>query len=245
MTFKNPIYKWTGLVLFFLGSGIGLFLAGVMTWSEMEANLASSLPDSKRLKFSCPLMLSPAESGTIRAEIVNETDKEVKPVVTAGFGQPDSLDQEFATQTYILAPGETQTVQWTVDDSHTAFENIVPVVIVQSRYSHNPPRRGACGILIFSLFGLPGSRSLVFIVSSAVLLMAAGLAFALPGFAAQGDETKSLRQAVVFLAVLTIIALTSALFRLWGLTILIETVSAITVITILTDIVILPHKPTQ
>jgi hypothetical protein len=44
---------------------------------------------------------------------------------------------------------------------------------------------------------------------------------------------------------LTIIALTSALFRLWGLTILIETVSAITVITILTDIVILPHKPTQ
>lgn len=242
MTIKPILKPWFGALLLLLGVGVGLTLAGFMTWAEMEANLNITLPDAKGLKLSCPLMLSFTESGTVQAVIVNETEKEVKPVIKAGFGQEDSLTQQQVNQTYILAPRETQTIQWSIDASQSAFGRIIPVTIIQSRYNLNPPRWGACGVLLFSLFGLNGASTLTIIIAASLLLLAAGIHLTYPALIAREDASKSLRQAGGLLVILTILAILSSLFRWWGLTVLIETISLIALGTFLIDSLFGQHK---
>ncbi len=240
---NQPVLKqWLGTLLFFIGTVIGLSLAGIMTWGEMEANLAITLPDAKGLQISCPLMLAYDETGTVQALIVNDTEKEIKPVVKAGFGQPDSLAQQRIEETHILAARKSQTLQWSIDASQSAFGRIIPVNIIQSRYSRNPPRWGACSVLLFSLFGLNGVTSLSLIIGTSLLLLAAGTYIAYPVLIARGDAMKSLSQVGGLLAFLTIIALISALFRWWGLSILIEAISLIALGTFVIDSLFGQHK---
>jgi hypothetical protein len=239
----QPVLKqWLGILLFLLGTGIGLTLTGIMTWGEMESNLAINIPDAKGLDLSCPLMLAYNETGIVQAVIVNETEKEVKPVIKAGFGQPDSLSQQKIEETHILAARKSQTLQWSIDASQSAFGRIIPVSIIQSRYSRNPPRWGACGVLLFSLFGLNGATSLALIIVTSLLLLAAGIFLTYPILIARGDALRSLRQAGGLLTFLTITALISAIFRWWGLSILIETISLIALGTFLIDSVFGQHK---
>lgn len=241
---NQPVLKqWLGTLLFLISIAIGLSLAGVMTWGEMESNLSITLPDAKGLQLSCPLMLAYNETGTVQAVIVNETEKEVKPVIRAGFGQPDSLSQQKIEETHVLAPKETKTLQWSIDASQSAFGRIIPVTIIQSRYSHNPPRWGACGVLLFSLFGLSGAATLTLIIGTSLLLLAAGIYLAYPVLAARDDATKNLRQVGGVLTFLTITVLISAVFRWWGLSILIEAISLIALGTFVIDIFFGQQKP--
>lgn len=241
---NNPpvLKQWLGSLLFLIGTAIGLTLAGIMTWGEMESNLAVNIPDAKGLQLTCPLALAHNETGIVQAVIVNETEKEVKPVVKAGFGQPDSLSQQRLQETVILASKATQTIEWSIDASQSAFGRIIPVNIVQSRYSHNPPRWGACGVLLFSLFGLNGAASLTFTIITSLLLIVTGVYLAYPTLIARGDAFKNLRQAGGLLAILTILALVSALLRWWGLSIIVETISLIALGTFLIDSLFGQHK---
>jgi hypothetical protein len=242
MTMQPVLKQWLGTLLFLLGTGIGLTLTGFMTWGEMESNLANNLPDAKRLSLSCPLVLAPNETGIVQAVIVNETEKEVKPVIKAGFGQPDSLAQQKLQETVILTSKATQTIQWSIDASQSAFGRIIPVNIIQSRYSHNPPRWGACGVLLFSLFGLNGAASLTLSIITSLLLLVIGIYLAYPMLIARGDAFKNLRQAGGLLAFLTVVALVSALSRWWGLSIIVETISLIALSTFLIDSLFGQHK---
>ena len=236
---KSSRTKWTGIILFALGAGGGLFLSGAMTWGEIESSLASTPGDSKVLNLSCPLMMSYRETGIIRAEIVNEIDEEVKPVVVASFGQPE-FDQRRVSETYILAPGESRTLQWQVDASDAAFSRIIPITVIQSRYNINPPRWGICGILLFSLFGLNGSATLSLIVAFSVLSMLTGILLVRPFFTA-ANSPKNFAQMGLTLSVLTLAALTSAAFRLWGLTTLFDILSLILVGTLITELIVPQH----
>jgi hypothetical protein len=232
--------KWGGIFLFAFGAGVGLFLTGAMTWAEIESSLASTPADSKSLDLSCPLMLAHNENGFIRTEIVNETDKEVKPVVIASFGQSNSLSRRQVTETYILPPREKQALQWKVDVSDAAFEKIIPVAVIQSRYNINPPRWGTCGILLFNLFGMNGVKTLSLIIFTSILSMICGAVLSRPFFSAS-DSPKPFAQMGLTLAGLIVLAMASSIFRLWGLTALIDILSLILIGTLVTEIIV-PHR---
>lgn len=241
MNLRLILTQWLGYVLFLTGIGIGLTLSAFMTWAELESNLDITLPDAKGLRLSCPLMLSYNETGIVRANIVNETDKEVKPVVKASFGQKNSLKQLQISETHLLGPRETQSLQWSVDASQAAFGRIIPISIIQSPYNRNPPRWGACGVLLFSLFGLNGAYSLFIIIASSLLLILTGVRLTSLALTAGRDASKNIRQAGALLAILTVLAIVFSLIRWWGLTILLITLSVITVLSIVVEIP-LPHR---
>lgn len=232
--------KWLSLLLVVIGIGIGQSLSGLLTWAEIEANLGVS-SESKSLDISCPLMLSYTETGAVIAQIVNETADEVKPVVTAAFGQPNTIKQEVISQAYTLAPRETQSVQWQVDSSNAVFGRIIPVIVKQSPYSINPSRSSACGIVLFSLFGWNGSKSLIATIAISIFCLAAGFFLIYVSPTPQIDSARNMGQMRAMLCILTLAALTSSLLRWWGLTIFIEAISAITVGTALTELLIPSH----
>lgn len=233
--------KWTGIFLFALGTGIGLYLSGAMTWAEIESSLAATPGDSKALKLSCPLMLSFQETGTIQTKIVNETDQEVKPYVIASFGQPEWSTQRKIAEIYILAPGESLPLEWQVSAADAAFGRIIPVSVIQSRYNINPPRWGICGILLFSLFGLNGGATISLIISFSLLAMLTGILLVRPFFIAP-DSPKNFAQMGLTLTVLTVTALASAAFRTWGLTTLLDILSLILIGILITELIVPQYK---
>lgn len=235
--------KWLGFLLIVVGVGIGHSLSVVMMWAEMEANLRVSSTNSKTLEMSCPWMMSYTETGTIMVQIVNETSFEVEPIVSAAFGQPNTLKQELVYQKYILAPKETQSVQWQVDASNAAFGRIIPVIVKQSSYKINPRRVNACGIVLFNLFGWNGSKTLTFIIGVCILCLAAGLFLARVSPISQFDAVKNMSQLRAMLCILTLAVIASSLLRWWGPSIILEAISAITLGTILTDLLIPSNGP--
>jgi len=80
---KLLLLSWLGALLFLAGVLVGLSLSAAVTWGESEARIYSSFNGDASLRLKCRLMISPDESGVVRAEIINTIDKDIKPVVTA------------------------------------------------------------------------------------------------------------------------------------------------------------------
>jgi len=239
MKTRSLLVAWLGLLLFVAGEAIGLTLSSVMAWSEIEANAFSPRPDSENMHLACPLMLAPGETGLVRAQIVNHIEKEIQPVVMLGLGQPLAAQQE--AQTFHLAPLESQPVQWSVDSSHATFGRLILVNVLQGQYNLNPPRWGSCGILLFSLFGLGGNATFALIFAASLLLVLSGGGLWLTFRKPSNETSKKAVQACIFLAAVTLLALLTALPRLWGLTVFFDAFALIVTGVIIVEFILFPH----
>ena len=88
MNLKSLLLSLLGALLFLAGVLSGLLLSAAVVWSESEARVYTSFNGERRLKVECPLMLSPVESAAVRADIINSTDEEIKPVVSVEISHP-------------------------------------------------------------------------------------------------------------------------------------------------------------
>ncbi len=188
------------------------------------------------MKLTCPLMLSPAESGKVSAEIINLTEKEIKPIVNVEFGRTN------ASQTFILAPMKSQPAQWTVTSSAAIFDNLIVANVLQSQYRNNPSRSGSCGILLFSLFELAGMQTfyLIFGSSIASLLIGGGLWFYLRS--PLDNSATNIAQAGGWLAGMIIAAMLLSIRRWWGLTLLLDAASLLLIGVIFVEFILFPKK---
>jgi hypothetical protein len=234
------LLSWVAGLIFLAGVLIGLSLSGAVAWGESEARIYSSLNGEADLGIECPLIISPAESGVVNAEIINLIGEDIKPVLTVEISHgkvPRAI-----SQTVPLASGESETVQWVVDSSDVIFERLILVNALQSRYSDNPSRSGSCGILLFSLFGLTGMQTfgLVFIVSLIVMLAGGGLWLyvrrPLDKFSGNIVKINSILLAV------TILALLSTWARWWGLTLFFDALIVLVMGVIITEFVLFSQK---
>ncbi|MBK6793669.1 MAG: hypothetical protein IPG80_14315 [Anaerolineales bacterium] len=238
MRTRSGYIAWLGIFLFILGISMGLSLSAAMTWGEIETNLIATPTDSKSLSLSCPWMIAPGETSTIKTEIINDLEQEIEPMVIAEFGQPNTPAQKRESKIYILSPRETQPLQWRVDDSYAAFGRVIPVLIIQSRFNLNSPRTGACGILLFSIFGLSGLQTLICIIICSLICIAVGTILSRPYFSTTDEHIKKFAQIGRLLAIITVAALAIALLRWWGLTTLLLTICAITIGTAVTELLV-------
>ena len=240
MKLRSRLISWLGALLFLAGVMIGLSLSAGVLWGEIEARIYSSYSGDQGMRLECPLMISPAESGTASAVITNPTDEETKPVVNAEISHAHVARRE--SQMFFLAPGDTGEAQWVVDSSDAIFGNLIIVNILQSRYSTSPSRLGSCGILLFSLFGLTGMQTLGLIFAGSILgiLFGGGLWLytrrALNGFSA------SIAQPAALLAGITVAALLSSLPRWWGLTLVLDAISVLIIGIILVEFILFPKR---
>lgn len=195
------------------------------------------------MRLECPLMLSPDETGTVSAEIVNRTEGEIKPVVIAEISRASAARR--TNETFVLEPGESQVLRWDVNSSDVIFERLILVNILQSQYRDNPSWSGSCGILLFGLFGLTGVQTFGLIIMGVItsLLIGGGLWF----YSRRPLEGMDLSivQAHAMLGVLTNAALLSSIPRWWGLTLLLETIIMLMIGVILVEFILFPKNEAQ
>jgi hypothetical protein len=164
-------------------------------------------------------MLSPTETGTIEALIVNATGEKAQPNVLLDVNRSPA---SAIAQTVPLNPRETQLNQWEINGSNVIFERLILVNIFQSPYSDNPSRLGYCSILSFSLFGLTGRQTLGLLVAGSFLGIVLGGGLWL-FVREQSNNLPGMTQPVIVLAVLTLVTLFASLVRWWGLALILVT----------------------
>ncbi len=233
MKFKSPLVSWLGAMLFLAGVLIGLSLTAVVTWSESEARIYTSYNGEASLKVKCPLMLSPAETAIISADILNLTDGDIKPVVSAEISRPRT--PRTTSQAVSLTPGESTTIQWTVDVSDVIFDRLILASVLQSRYRDNPSHSGSCGIVLFSLFGMTGLQTFALVFAISFLAMLSGGALWIYTRWPLNKFSKNLAQINAVLLGTTILALLSALPRWWGATLFFDALILLVMGVIITE----------
>ena len=220
MNLKSLLLSLLGALLFLAGVLAGLSLSAAVVWSESEARIYTSYNGERRLTVQCPLMLSPVESASVSANIVNSSNEEIKPVVSVEVSQPKIPRKE--SQTLTLAPGGSEAVQWTVDPSDVIFERMILVNILQAQYRDNPSRLGSCGIFILSLFGLTGAQTFALVFAVSLVAMLSGAALWLYARWPLNKLATNIAQISTVLFVITVLALLTTIPRLWGLTLILD-----------------------
>ncbi|MEO7841910.1 MAG: hypothetical protein ABIU06_21410, partial [Anaerolineales bacterium] len=220
MKIRSLLLSLLGALLFLAGVLAGLSLSAVVVWGESEARIYTSYNGERRLKVQCPLMLSPVESAMVSADIINPTNEEIKPVVSVEVSHTKIPRK--VSETLLLAPGGSETVQWTVDPSDVIFERLILVNIHQSQYRDNPSRLGSCGIFIFSLLGLTGAQTFVLVFAVSLVAMLSGAALWLYARWPLNRLATNIAQLSTVLLLITILALLTTIPRLWGLTLILD-----------------------
>ena len=228
------------VLLFLAGVLLGLSFSSSVVWGEVEASLHGTQAGSLGLKLSCPILLSPSETGRVRATITNSIDEDVLPVVTAEISRTGGM--RILSQTVPLAPHEARVLDWPVEAADVVFGRLILVNVIQARYSDLDSRQGSCGILMFSLFGLRGGEtlSLILIGSLALILLGGTLWWRL--HAPLDDLAENTVRACGAWAGVVTLATLSALLRWWGLTLFLDAFALMMVGVIITEIVLFPRR---
>jgi hypothetical protein len=240
MQWRPVLLNLIAILLFVAGELSLLALAAGMVWGDVEASLYGSASDAQGLDLHCPIMLAPTETGTVSATVTNTLDTEVEPVVMAQISQGDQ--PQTLSETLTLDPGQSQLVQWPVDASDIVFGHLIVASVTQQRYSILDPHWGFCGILIFSLFNLPGLESLLLIMTgSLAFILAGGFLWARAQAPLDSLAGNTIR-ACAALAVMTLLAALVMLPRWWGLGMLLVALCVIMLGIILSEFVLFPKR---
>lgn len=229
-----------GLLIFLAGILLELSLSGGVLWGEIEAHTYYEQVGDGGLTISCPFMLSPSESGTVRAAINDPSDEEASPLVTAWISRTGG-DQQLS-ESLTLAPHETKTLQWTVDQSDVIHGRLILVNVLRSRDSGIPSRQGTCGILVFSLLTLNGMSTFSLLFITALLCVLLGAAIWLRANWPLNTFHRNMARACGTLAGMASGGLLASLPRWWGVILPLDFLTLIILAVVLTEFVLFPRQ---
>lgn len=240
MKTRSYFLSLLAVLLFLAGVLLGFLFSGSLVWGEVEASLYGTQGRNPGLKLSCPILLSPSETGQVSATIINSIDEDVLPVVTAEISRAGGLQS--LSQTVSLAPHETRVLRWPVDASDLIFSRLILVNVIQARYSDLDSHQGSCAILVVNLFNLSGVESLALILVGFFSLILLGGALWWRLHAPLDDLAESTLRACGAWAGMVALAVLTALPRWWGLTLFLDALALIMVGVIFTEIVLFPKR---
>ena len=129
-----------------------------------------------------------------------------------------------------------------MDSSNKIYGNLILVNVVQSRYADLPSGQGACGILVFNVFGLSGLSSFILIFLAALLCISLGAAGWLRAHRPLNDLGLNAARASAVMVSMATAGFLSALPRWWGLTLFLDFFTLIAMAVIFTEFVLFPGR---
>lgn len=170
----NQASPLPGLLSYAFGVIVGLFLLGIAAWADMESTFYgfSRLANAGLRGFSCPVLMTEAETRTISLDISNPTDRPISPAIRTEISTP-ILPQEFV-ETFQLAPGESRRLEWSVGPENRDLGRFIFAKTLLYSAHPLPSQETTCGIFILDLPG-SGQVIMVFLVALSLLGMSWGL----------------------------------------------------------------------
>ncbi len=153
--------KVLGQILLVLGAVLGLGMASLALWAEIEASQYGFLryTTTRLTSLRCPVFIGPQETLPIRATVVNQkADYRARFTVRITKSSPTFFETE--TERFRLDPGERKVLQWTVGPENIDMGHFIFVDVYQFGGYPNPTRQSQCGIFVLPFSGLSGKGAL-------------------------------------------------------------------------------------
>lgn len=224
----------SSLLLFLAGAMLQIAISSAILWGELEVRLLVSPYGNAGLKLRCPYILSFGETGVIRASVTNPLDQQIQPSVTAEISRGGHTQQ--TSDLVAVAPHETKTVAWKVDDSNLIFGRLILASVLQGKSEDVSAKQSYCGILVLNFLGMKGQEIFILFCVTSFVLLTLGAVLWLRGHLPLNERDESFARAFGSLAVLTTLGLVTALLRWWGLIIVLDAIALLVIIIIFTDV---------
>ena len=223
MNGRNRRKRALGVILFALGITIGLGLSAITVVGDLEATLfdagLSYLRDEALPTLRCPVFITAAESGTIRATFKNPTDKDVEFRVFINVSQYLTMWRE-EISTLPVAAGESEKLEWTVTEDDAVQGNLILAKVLRARRFPLPAQLGSCGILVLDLPFGSGRAILTAAIVVAVLCLAAGTLLWISGSQSVVELRHDVTRAMAFLSATVLGGMLVCFLGAWALGIL-------------------------
>lgn len=157
---KPKLKRSLALLLFALGTVVGMAVSAIASTGDMEAMLFQAgiahMRDKSLPTLRCPVFVTTASPGTVRATFKNPLDKPVEFNVRAHISQYLTMWRE-ENDTLPVAAGDSERLEWTVTAADAVQGNLILVKVLRFRKYPLPALLGSCGILVVDLpFGSGG-----------------------------------------------------------------------------------------
>ena len=171
---QNKILGGLGLVLFFIGVLLGMVFFAGLTWASLEASLYFGFNGGAETKLHlvCPYIMTPQDSGSVRAIITNKVEKPISPVIQADFSGP--MLRTIRTQPSI-DPGTTQEIKWAISSRDVDYGALIMAQVYQYSSYSTPTAMATCGTLFFNLPVLTGLEIYILALVLSLLVIASGI----------------------------------------------------------------------
>lgn len=172
----HSVQRFLSSLLFVSGILFTLLLAIVAFWPDQEASLFdSSLSAQATLNtLRCPLVITPNEAAAIQVTLTNPLERPIQLLARARIsdGYVTLMRQE--TRTLQLAPGETQTISWTITGDDAVYGRFILARVYVFRQNPLPSRQKACGIWFLNAPLFTGMQLIIAAATASLLGIVGG-----------------------------------------------------------------------
>lgn len=166
------------LLLFLLGTLVGVAFNGLGVWADLEAFVFDSAVTGEQSLggLSCPILMTREDQSQISARLSNPLDRPIERRLRfrATQGSVTLMNEEAAQLD--LAPAETKQAAWTVDPDDAAWGRFVLARVYVYRSYPLPSQSSACGIALLDVPRISGSDLTRLAVAFTFLTLLSGTA---------------------------------------------------------------------
>lgn len=215
MTSRQKMNRAWGAFLFIAGILLGTLIVLMSLWANLEADFYGfdDLTSNQLKNLSCPLLMTTTEKAVMSLRITNPNQKAIEPLIRADISTPILMDEQ--REKVLIEPGETRRIEWqlTPDNIDLGFFILAKVYVYPT--VGLPLREASCGIFVVDLPGLVGGQVLVLLVILSLGGMIGGIVLWRQASQPILDRKLMAQRGMIFLALVTIIAMLTSMFGGW------------------------------
>ncbi len=178
-----------GGVMFFIGSLFGFGfnglavladLNGASFWGDFQDAVAfnhDKPAQAELVKINCPILLAPGEKANIMATFRNTHQQQADVLVKVVVSERDFENYRVVTSRLPIEPGDEQDFRWQITRQDIIENNFILTRVFlmnQDGPITYPARTDACGIFVWSPFGLKGASMVVLMFMTGLISLLVG-----------------------------------------------------------------------
>jgi hypothetical protein len=212
---RKKTARSVGVLVFSIGTLLGLALAGAATWGDLEAAFYGfqKMGDKPLRTLKCPVIMTSSETGEISATFKNPQDRPVQLMLRTDLSGPTLTTERTRLA---LAPGERKQADWTVTRDNIDLRYFIFAQVSSYPVYPFPFRQATCGIMVMNLPGLSGNQIVTWTLVASMLDLLVGLGLWQAGNPSLPGRRQQTTYAMRILAVIVLAAIFIA-FRGWWL----------------------------